>query len=300
VERTATERAAVPARVRVTGIVPPITTPFLGGRVDLEALRRQLDYLVDSVEGVLVGGSTGEAASLTLAERESVIRTVAGHLSGTGRTLVVSIADNSIENSRRLSEIAGEVGAELLALSCPNYFVNRQSMLAEYFAAVGDFVSADICLYDNPIASHTFLSVAEILSLLASVPRITHIKMTDVAIGKVAAVLSQADVTVLAGEDSVLWHQLNSGADGTMSAISMIYPERTARMWHLFRSGALEDAYAEYQQLAPFITVGLHGDDYVASVKVVLRKQGVLESDEVRLPLVALQSERRAEVLAAL
>jgi 4-hydroxy-tetrahydrodipicolinate synthase len=299
-ETTASERSTVAARVRVTGIVPPITTPFLNGRVDLAALRRQLDYLVESVDGVLIGGSTGEAASLTLAERESVIRTVASHLAGTGPSIVVSVADNSIENSRRLSEVAGEVGADLLALSCPNYFVNSQSMLESHFAAVAEFASADICLYDNPIASHTFLTVAQILSLISSVPRLTHIKMTDVAIGKVAAVRSEAEVTILAGEDSVLWHQINSGAEGAMTAIPMVYPQTTARMWQLLRSGAISDAFAEYQKLAPFITIGIHGDDYVAAVKTVLHQQGVLESDEVRLPLVALSAERRAEVLAAL
>jgi dihydrodipicolinate synthase/N-acetylneuraminate lyase len=124
--------------------------------------------------------------------------------------------------------------------------------------------------------------------------------MTDVAIGKVAAVLSATEITVLAGEDSVLWHQINAGAEGAMTAIPMIYPETSARMWQLFRSGAISDAFVEYQKLAPFITVGIHGDDYVAAVKTVLQQQGVLESDEVRLPLVALSAERRAEVLAAL
>ena len=59
---------------RVTGFLPPIATPLLDGKLDLDSLRRQLDYLGDHVEGYLVGGSVGEVASLTMEEREQLMR----------------------------------------------------------------------------------------------------------------------------------------------------------------------------------------------------------------------------------
>ena len=67
-----------------------------------------------------------------------------------GHSLAVSISDNAIANSRMLSDVAGEIGADVLMLSCPNYYANDLHMLIEYFGAVGQFASADICLYDNP------------------------------------------------------------------------------------------------------------------------------------------------------
>jgi 4-hydroxy-tetrahydrodipicolinate synthase len=237
---------------------------------------------------------------LSTAEREEVIRTVASHLAGTNRTIAVSIADNSLEHSRRLAEVAGDVRADLLMLSCPSYYPNDYSMLEAYFGAVAEFASADLCLYDNPYVSKTWLTAGQIHALASAVPRLTHVKMTDIAIGKVSAIVGQGDLTVLAGEDSVLWHQLTAGAAGVMSAIPMIYPEASARMWKAFSAGRHEEAFDEYRALAPFITCGIHGDDYISVVKNVLHHLGVIDSAEVRLPLLPIAEPRREEVLAVL
>ncbi|HEX4518635.1 MAG TPA: dihydrodipicolinate synthase family protein [Gaiellaceae bacterium] len=294
----AIDRASRRQAVAVTGVVPPIPTPFRDGSVDLDSLKRELDDLFESVEGVLIGGSTGEASSLTLAERESVIRTVSAHY-GRERPIVVSIADNSIENSRALSEIAGECEAPLLILSCPSYFPNSRSMLEAFFGAVAEFASADLCLYDNPVASNTVLGVDDVVALVRAVPRLTHIKMTDTSLEKVHALHAELDgVTILAGDDSVLWHQLLGGADGIMTAIPMIFPQQTARMWRTFQAGDFEAAAEEYRGLSHFIHAAL-GPDYPAAVKAVLHERGVIASPEVRLPLVGLSPGRRGEILAA-
>jgi 4-hydroxy-tetrahydrodipicolinate synthase len=285
-------------RARVTGIVPPIPTPFRDGRLDLDSLRHELDYLMPSVAGYLVGGSTGEYSSLSMDEREQVIRTVSMHTNGE-RALVVSITDNSVEHSRRLSELGGEVGADLLILSCPNYYPNDRAMLETYFAAVTDFSSADLCLYDNPVASGTQLSIEDIVAISSASPRLSHIKVTDTTIGKVMAIAASTSLVILAGDDSVLWHHLTTGAAGIMTAIPMIYPERTAAMWSALSAGDIEVAYEEYGQLTHFIHSSLSGLDYPGVVKVVLHEQGVLASPEVRVPLVELSPARHAEVLAS-
>jgi len=283
----------------VTGVIPPIPTPFLDGNVDISSLRRALDYLSESIDGVLVGGSTGETPSLTVGERETIIRTAGTHFEGE-RSLVVSIADNSIENTKRLAEIAAECGAALVVLSCPSYFPNDRRMLEAYFAAVAEFSSGDLCLYDNPITSNTWLSVEDIRALVAAVPRLNHVKLTDPTREKAALLKEHLSLRLFAGDDSVLWHHLDSGADGVMTAIPLIRPERTARLWRAVADGRTGDAYAEYCGLSHFIHIGLSAPDYPAVVKAVLHKRGVLASPEVRYPLLSLTSARRSEVLQAL
>ena len=294
----ATSTAPASASTRVTGILPPIPTPFRDGRLDLESLRRVLDDLWDYVDGFMVGGSLGETPSLSIAEREAVIRTVADHLDGE-RTLVVSVADNSLEHTKRLLEVAGDYGSALLALSCPNYFENDLAMLKEYFATLSDLASADLCLYDNPYVTRTILSIEDIAALHAAAPRITHVKMTDTRLGKVRQLRSRLDVTVLAGDDAVLWHHLLCGAEGIVASIPMVYPERTASMWQLFRDGDLDGAYREYRHLSHFIQCALSNQDYPAVVKATLHRREVIASSEVRLPLIPLSSERYQEVLKA-
>lgn len=284
---------------KVTGLVPPIATPFRDGALDLDSLRRMLDDLAGTVSGVLVGGSVGEKASLTIEERITVMRQVAGGI-GDGMYLAVSISDNAIENSRRLSEAAGEVGADLLMVSAPNYYVNYGAMLEVYFAALSDFASADLCLYDNPIATHTTLTVSDIIALAQAVPRLTHIKVTDTALDKVDALRSATTLVVLSGDDAVLWHQLTRGAEGGMVALPMIYPDRARAFWQAFAAGNLEAAEREYRHVAHFIHVSLGAPDYVQVIKAVLHHRGVITSPEVRLPLVPLSQRRRNEVISSL
>ena len=156
-------------------------------------------------------------------------------------------------------------------LSCPNYYANDLQMLIEYFGAVGEFASADICLYDNPLASHTVLSVADIKAIADAVPRVTHIKVTDTAIGKVASLREATDLVLCAGDDAVLWNQLTRGVDAAMVALPMIAPEIAARLWSAYERRAMDDAFAAYAQVAPFLHSSLGAADYVGVIKAVLR-----------------------------
>jgi 4-hydroxy-tetrahydrodipicolinate synthase len=284
---------------RLTGFVPPIATPFRGGELDLPSFARLIEHLADHVSGYLVGGSVGEVASLTLDERAALMREAA-RCRPAGHSLAVSISDNSIVNSRRLSEVAGEAGADMLMVSCPNYFGNSLEMLIEYFGAVGEFASADICLYDNPVASHTVLSATDVALIAEAVPRITHVKVTDTAIDKVAALRAATALVILAGDDAVIWNQLVRGVDGAMVALPMVAPEVAAELWRAYERGALDDAFAAYRRVAPFLHSSLGAPDYVGVIKTVLQHRGVIDSAELRLPLVPLSAARRAEVLAAL
>jgi 4-hydroxy-tetrahydrodipicolinate synthase len=252
-----------------------------------------------NVAGVLIGGSTGEAPNLTLEERIRVIDEVAAHVDG-GMALVVSIADNAMENSRRLAAAAADAGAVLLVASCPNYFSSEATALPDYFAAIGDLAELDLCLYDNPAASHTTLSVADIQELMSAAPSLTHVKVTDRALEKVDALRHSTNLVIHAGDDSVLWHQLTRGAEGAMVATPLVYPDRARAFWESFSNGDRASAMDVYGSLVRFIHIGLSAGDYVQVVKTALHHLGVISSPEVRLPLGNLAPARVAEVIGAL
>lgn len=283
----------------MTGLVPPIPTPFRDGALDLDSFGRLLEHFAEHVSGYLVGGSVGEVASLTREERVALMRAAAARRAP-GHSLALSISDDAIGNTRYLSEVAGEAGADVLMLSCPGYYANDLSMLVDYFGAVGEFASADICLYDNPLASHTVLSVPDIAALAAAVPRLTHVKVTDTALDKVAELRRSTDLVICAGEDAVLWNQLARGVEAAMVALPMIAPEVAAELWGAYARGAPDDAFTAFARVAPFLACALGAADYVAVIKTVVHHRGVIESAEVRLPLLPLPERRSAEVMAAL
>lgn len=269
------------------------------GQLDYASLASQLDYLAEHVQGYLIGGSVGEVASLSIDEREGLIRAVADHAGGE-RGLAVSISDNCLEVSRRLASVAGDVDADLVVVSCPNYFTNGRDMLIAYFGELAEFVPTDICLYDNPIASHTELTVEDIAAIHEAVPRVSHIKVTDTAVDKVTSLKDETSLVIYAGDDAVLWHQLTRGADGAMVALPMIYPEIASSIWTALDNGDELAAWDAYGQATRFFHIALGASDYVASIKTVLHERGVIASPEVRLPLLAPSERRRKEFVSAL
>ena len=286
------------AAVRVTGLLPPITTPMNDGEMDLDSLKRQLEFLAPHVDGYLVGGSVGEVASLSIEERIRLTLTC-GEEAGTSHKLAISISDNSIEHSRRLAEAAGQAGAAVVMVSCPNYYVNDREMLVEYFGAISEFAPADICIYDNPLASNTRLSVADLLAIADAVPSVSHIKVTDTEIEKVAALRKRSELVLHAGDDAVLWHQLTRGADGAMVALPMIFPEIARKVFDLIQAGEEDEAFEVYAPAARFFHLALGARDFVACIKTVLHEQGVIASAEMRLPLSQPSERRRKEFMLA-
>src|SRR5262249_46297760 len=121
---TATSRdGGAPARNVVGGLLPPIPTPFKDGAIDHAGIAALVEDLSGSVAGLLVGGSVGEVPSLTVDERIELMRSVAT-AGGGALKLAVAVGDNSIENTRRLLDAAGDVDIALLVVSVPNYYAN--------------------------------------------------------------------------------------------------------------------------------------------------------------------------------
>lgn len=283
----------------ITGLVPPIPTPMRGGEIDPESLRHLVQVLAPHVAGYLVGGSVGEHTSLTVEERLEVLRIVA-ECKQPRHSLLASIGDNALPNVRRLAQGAAALGANMLVLSLPNYFTNTLKGLIAYVQAVAAFTDRDLCLYDNPAASHSSLSVADIRALAEAEPRLMYIKVTDLALGKVAALRETTHLGVLCGDDAVLWGQLTRGAHGAAVALPLFYPALAATVWAAFCRGDVEAAARAYRPASHFIHVALGAPDYVTVLKTVLAARGVIASEEVRLPLLPLDTMRRAEVLGAL
>ncbi len=281
------------------GFIPPIATPMQQGQIDYDSLDGLIDYLHGSVAGYLVGGSVGEYPSLTLEERAALVNAVARRRRS-DCSLAVSVADNALENCRRTISVAEEAGADLLMVSCPNYYANTLPMLQAYFAALGRFSALPLCLYDNPIASHTTLSVADIEALAREVPSLRAVKVTDPDPEKVRALRERTDLIVYAGDDFVLWHMLTRGAHGGMVALPMLYPEEARAVWTAVQRGDWDTAEAAYRRTSHFIHIGLGAPDYVPVIKAVLHHHGVIASPEVRLPLLPLSEQRRADVLQAI
>jgi dihydrodipicolinate synthase/N-acetylneuraminate lyase len=284
---------------QIEGFIPPIATPMKDGKVDIASLERLVDYLSPHVQGFLVGGSVGENPSLTREERFLIAETVSRR-KRPEHILAISVADNSLPNCAEYAAVASRLGADIAVVLCPTYYANNRQMLCSFVAAVADASDIPLCLYDNPQASGVQLSVEDILAMHQAAPRLEHVKVTDPDSEKVAALKKRSDMVVHGGDDIVLWHMLARGAEGAMVALPMIYPEESSTFWREWSEGDRTVARTYYSRFAPFIHMAVGGPDYVQVIKAVLHHRGVIDTPEVRVPLLPLDERRQAEILAAL
>ena len=282
----------------IEGILPVIPTPFRDGSFDRASFQRMLDHMLPSVDGYTLLGSTGEAPSLSTDERLE-IAAAALAMTPAGKTVVVGVTHTSVTESVRLAGHAQEHGAAGVLCAVPYYFTNSRDGIKQYLAAVDRVLEIELVLYDNPVATGTWLGAEQVVDYARELAHLNTVKLTDHNISKVAA-WQAAGLRVLAGDDPILFRYLDAGVDGVMVIAPVLFPAAFRRVWGLARAGKQRSALAVFaaELLATLHVFGV-GDEIVTT-KALLMEMGVFESDEVLPPLGAIDDGRRALLRASL
>ncbi|MDH5824248.1 4-hydroxy-tetrahydrodipicolinate synthase [Luteimonas sp. RD2P54] len=275
--------------MRLSGSITALATPFTAaGELDLDAWRRLLQQQLDAgTEGLVVAGSTGEAAALFAAEYDTLLRIavelVAGRvpvLAGTGQ----SSTARTIEQTRR----AGALGADAALVVTPPYVRPTQAGLLAHYRAVADDGALPLVLYNVPVRTGCDL-LPETAAALAPHPRIAGIKEARAEPGRMQELLSLRGegFAVLSGDDPTAARALLAGADGVISVVSNIVPAALRRLCALARDGDRDAALALDARLRPIYDfAGIEPNPI--PVKAVLSLAGIGRG--LRLPLTALDA----------
>lgn len=282
------------SRLSLSGSITALATPFtVAGDLDLDAWRRLLvQQLEGGTQGIVVAGSTGEAAALSDDEYDSLLKSavefVAGRipvLAGTGQMNTAK----TIAQTRR----AAACGADLALVVTPPYVRPTQAGLIAHYHAVADEGGLPVVLYNVPGRTGCDL-LPETVTELASHPGIVGIKEARSEPERMAALLAvRSDgFVVLSGDDPTASRAMLAGADGLISVGSNALPGAFRRLCDLSRNGNHEAAAAWDAQLQPF-----HAFNGVESnpipVKALLRGLGF--GTGLRLPLLSLSAPHQAE-----
>ena len=277
-----------------TGLITALATPFDGGgALDLDAWRRLLQWqLAAGVQGVVVAGSTGEAAMLEEGEYDTLLRTAVEQAGGRCRVIAgtgLSGTAATIARTRR----AAAAGVDAALVVVPPYVRATQAGLLAHYRAVADQGGLPVILYNVPARSACDL-LPETVVQLATHGGIVAIKeaVTDPArIGMLVA-LSGPRFSVLGGDDATAASSMLAGASGLVSVGSNIAPLAYRRLYELARSGDGGETQAWNARLAP-----LHAfcgvEPNPIPVKALLRAAGYGQG--LRLPLTALAEPYHAE-----
>jgi 4-hydroxy-tetrahydrodipicolinate synthase len=283
-----------------SGSLVAIVTPMRpDGRVDFEAWARLVDFhLQNGTGGIVVGGTTGESATLLDGElrelTERACEQVRGRIpiiAGAGTSSTVS----TVERVRWISELP----VDGLLVVTPAYNRPTQEGLYLHFAAAADAARKPIILYNVP--SRTAVDMLPTtVGRLSQLPGIVSVKEAVTEPGRVRAILaaSEKDFSVLSGDDATARRAVQEGARGVISVTANVAPRAMADMIAAGLRG--EDAAAEKLDAS---LVALHRDLFIEAnpipAKWALARMGLM-GEGIRLPLTPLTAASQPAVLAAL
>lgn len=286
---------------RFTGIWVPLVTPFQNNEVDLPALRALVARLADAgVSGLVVCGSTGEAAALDAQEQLDVLDAV---LASAPCPVVMGLAGSNMQALlERQREIQRRPIAGILAPP-PSYIRPSQAGLVDYFMALADAATVPLIAYNIPYRTGVGIAL-ETFRTIAAHERVVAVKDCGGDPHLTMSLISEGQLNVLAGEDHQLLATLCLGGSGAILAAAHLRPDLFVKLAQQVSLGELKEAQTTFYRLLPMIRL-LFSEPNPGPLKAALSMMGGM-GDAVRAPMqsaspalrVALEAElQRLELL---
>ena len=282
-----------------SGSLVALPTFFRSGGLDLDTLRAVIDWHVEQgSDGLVVLGTTGEAATLTDAERAQVLDAALAHANGR-LPVIAGTGSNCTRRTVALTRDAELAGADGALVVTPYYNRPSQAGLVAHYAAVAESSALPLALYNVPARTGCDLLPATVAAIAARCPNVVAIKEASGSIERAQALLDEGSLGLLVGEDALIGELLERGAVGVIGVVANLLPAVVAELASLRERGfPLERAAALKERLTPLVNT-LFLESNPVPVKAALATLG-FGTGEVRLPLVELEPANRERLLAAL
>ena len=264
--------------IALGGILAPLVTPFdRAGEVDGDAFVANVRaHLNAGLHGVVVAGSTGEAALLDEDERARLVELARGAVPA-DRTLLVGTGAESTRAVIVRTRAAAERGADGVLVVAPHYYGDAMTpeALREHYLRVADASPVPVLLYTIPKYMH-FALPADVVAVLARHENIVGMKDSsgDAALLRGYLESQRADFKVLTGSGSLLAEAMRLGAHGAILAVALFAPALSLDVWQAAQDGKADETAALQARLTPLASRIVAGMG-VAGVKAALDQTGL-------------------------
>lgn len=275
----------------LTAMVTPMTPQ---GEVDYHGAGALAEHLVDQGgnDGLVVSGTTGEAPTVSDAEKERLLRTVVGAV-GDRATVVAGVGTNDTAHTVELARDAERAGAHGLLVVTPYYNKPPQAGVEKHFSSVADATGLPLILYDIPGRTGTPINT-DTLMRLAEHPRIQGVKDAKGDIGAATWVMTHSDLAYYSGEDMYNLPLLSVGGVGFVSVVGHVVGRELREMLQAHMTGDVERAREIHARLLP-VYVGMHRTQGAILAKASLSLLG-LPGGSTRPPLVDATPDQMAQL----
>ena len=284
---------------RLQGLWLPLITPFRNGELDEASLRRLVrHYAAGPVDGFILAATSGEGMSLRADELERLVTVTQSELSSSRRHLPILLGLSGASTTKMMDALdetaTWPIDGYLIA--SPYYVRPSQRGLLQHFTALADHASWPIALYNIPyrtsvnITNQTLLRLAEHRNIVG---------LKDCGANREQSIALLRDrpkgFRVLTGEDANYLEALTDGADGGIVLSAHVETATFAAVHAEVKRGNHDAAQARWHEVAT-LTQLLFAEPSPAPAKYWLWRTGLIDSPEVRLPMVEVSSELAAQI----
>ena len=282
-----------------TGAATAIITPFKNGDIDKVSFGKIIeDQIANSIDAIVVAGTTGEAATLTHEEHMDCMKFVVDKVAGRV-PVIAGTGSNDTAYGIELSKYACEIGADALLLVTPYYNKATPKGLIKSFLETAENTDKPIILYNVPSRTGCNISLP-VYKELAKHERIVAVKEASGNISTIAELIAECgdSFDIYSGNDDQIVPIMSLGGKGVISVLSNIMPEETHRMTELCFKGDYKSA-AELQLKYLKLINALFCEVNPVPVKTAMAELGFCDI-EMRLPLCEMEDANKAKLIAAM
>jgi 4-hydroxy-tetrahydrodipicolinate synthase len=280
--------------ITLEGLWLPLITPFLDGEMDTVSLRRLIRHFASQpVDGLVLAGTTGEALTLSEKETEDLVRITVGELEALGHRIPILLGVSGSDTRKVIRTLAETSGWPIdgYLVACPYYTRPSQDGLYGHFSSIAEGTDRPVVIYNIPyrtgvnMANDTMLRLAEHANIIG-------VKDCSADPEQSFELLSQRpeSFAVMTGEDLACFSALCSGADGAILSAAHVRTADFARLHRLILEGDLAGARTLWKDLY-CTTKALFSEPSPAAHKTWMWREGLIESNELRLPMAAASTD---------
>ncbi|HEY8894636.1 MAG TPA: dihydrodipicolinate synthase family protein [Niastella sp.] len=278
------------------GVFPAFTTKFTANdTLDLPLFEKGLQSQLDAgVDGIVLGGSLGEASTLTTEEKETLVK-LAIEIAGPV-PVILNIAEGATKEAIKQAALGKSWGAKGLMLLPPMRYRADNREALTFFKTVAQSTDLPIMIYNNPV-DYKIEVTLDMFEQLLECENIQAVKESTRDVTNVTRMINHFGdrYKILCGVDTLAMEELLMGADGWVGGLVTAFPRETVAVYRLVKAGMIEEARAIYRWFMPLLELDIH-PKLVQYIKLAEAQVG-LGSEYVRAPRLTLVGEERERIL---
>ena len=279
------------------GVFPALLTPFnKNEELDLDMYEKNLAAQVAAgVHGIVIGGSLGEASTITEKEKEELVEFSVEYLNEQ-IPVILNIAESTTKDAIQQTANAKKWGADGIMLLPPMRYKTDDRETITYFKTIAKSTDLPIMIYNNP-HDYKIDTRPDMFDQLIECENITALKESSRDVTNLNRMKNRFGdrIKILCGVDTLAMEELCLGADGWVAGLVCAFPKETVDIFNLVKAGKIDEAAKIYRWFMPMLELDIH-PKLVQYIKLAATQTGI-SSEYVRAPRLILEGEERERIL---